>query len=138
MAPVAVRPLTTGSAAPVAARGVGRENALRHTPPGGRIRVRVGRAPSPPDNAQAPMMLSVEDSGPGVPAVDRPRVLDRFYRVPGTAGHGSGLGLAIVNAIALRHGADVVLDASPELGGLRVTLTFAPATRADNASLSMV
>ena len=114
------------------------ENALRHTPPGGRIRVRVAPAPNPPDNAQAPMMLSVEDSGPGVPAADRQRVLDRFYRVPGSAGHGSGLGLAIVNAIALRHDADVMLDASPELGGLRVTLAFAPHTRVDEASLSMV
>ena len=68
--------------------------------------------------------LVVEDSGPGIAPEDRQRVLDRFYRVPGTVAHGSGLGLAIVAAVARQHGARLVLDDSPQLGGLRVQVVF--------------
>ena len=93
-------------------------NALRHTPPGGQVRVGVREEASVID-------LTVEDSGPGIAPDERARVQDRFYRVPGTPGHGSGLGLAIVRAIAERHGAALTLDASPTLGGLRVSLRFA-------------
>ena len=92
-------------------------NALRHTPPGGQVRVGVREEASVID-------LTVEDSGPGIPPDERARVQDRFYRVPGTPGHGSGLGLAIVRAIAERHGAALTLDASPTLGGLRVMLRW--------------
>ncbi|MBP7456580.1 MAG: sensor histidine kinase N-terminal domain-containing protein [Ottowia sp.] len=92
-------------------------NALRHTPPGGQVRVGVREEASVID-------LTVEDSGPGIAPDERARVLDRFYRVPGTPGHGSGLGLAIVRAIAERHGAALTLDASPTLGGLRVMLRW--------------
>ena len=92
-------------------------NALRHTPPGGQVRVGVREEASVID-------LTVEDSGPGIAPDERARVLDRFYRVPGTPGHGSGLGLAIVRAIAERHGAALMLDASPTLGGLRVMLRW--------------
>lgn len=89
------------------------DNALRHTPEGGRVQVGVQ-----PRDAGAELV--VEDSGPGIAPGDRARVLDRFYRVPGAPGHGSGLGLAIVRAIAERHGATLALDLSPALGGLRV------------------
>ena len=92
-------------------------NALRHTPPGGQVRVGVREEASVID-------LTVEDSGPGIAPDERARVQDRFYRVPGTPGHGSGLGLAIVHAIAERHGAALTLDASPTLGGLRVMLRW--------------
>lgn len=66
----------------------------------------------------------MQDSGPGIAPSERQRVLDRFYRVPGAAGHGSGLGLAIVQAVARRHGAQVVIDASAALGGARVGVRF--------------
>jgi two-component system OmpR family sensor kinase len=92
-------------------------NALRHTPPGGQVRVGVREEASVID-------LTVEDSGPGIAPDERARVQDRFYRVPGTPGHGSALGLAIVRAIAERHGAALTLDASPTLGGLRVMLRW--------------
>ena len=92
-------------------------NALRHTPPGGQVRVGVREEASVID-------LTVEDSGPGIAPDERARVQDRFYRVPGTPGHGSGLGLAVVRAIAERHGAALTLDASPTLGGLRVMLRW--------------
>ncbi len=94
------------------------DNALKHTPAGGVVQVtaRCG--------AGGAAELAVEDSGPGIAPSERQRVLDRFYRVPGAAGHGSGLGLAIVQAVARRHGAQVVIDASAALGGARVGVRF--------------
>ena len=103
------------------------ENALHYTPEGGRVRVDARPADSgtTTDPVAAAADLVVEDSGPGIAPADRQRVLDRFYRVPGAPGHGSGLGLAIVRAIADRHGATLVLDESPTLGGLRVRVRLA-------------
>ena len=99
------------------------DNALRYTPQGGQVRASV-RASGPG------ACLTVEDSGPGIAPADRQRVLDRFYRAPGAPGHGSGLGLAIVKAVAAQHRAQLTLDASPQLGGLRVTVAFYAATEA--------
>jgi signal transduction histidine kinase len=92
------------------------DNAVRYTPPGGRVRARTRAA------AQG-AVLEVTDSGPGIPAPERERVFDRFYRRTGTASEGSGLGLAIVKAIADRHGAEVRVDGAPQ-GGLAVTVAF--------------
>jgi two-component system sensor histidine kinase TctE len=89
------------------------DNALRYGRPAGRVTVTVSRG----DGGAA--CLAVEDDGPGIPEGERARVLDRFYRIPGTGGDGCGLGLAIVSEIARRHGGSVhLLDASA--GGLRV------------------
>jgi len=93
------------------------DNAIKYTPAGGRIDVAVQR-----DGTQ--LVLMVDDSGPGIAADDRARVLDRFYRVAGTEAPGSGLGLAIVKAVAELHGATLRLDAAPQLGGLSVQLRF--------------
>lgn len=95
------------------------DNAVRATPAGGRVRVQLAH-----EAADARVRLQVDDSGPGIPPDERQRVLDRFYRAPGAPGHGSGLGLAIVHAIAQRHGARLLLDASPDLGGLRMSVAF--------------
>jgi signal transduction histidine kinase len=94
------------------------DNAVRYTPAGGRVRVRLRSSDIP-----GRTVLEVADSGPGIPAADRERVFDRFYRRPGTAEEGSGLGLAIVKAIADRHGADIRFDRALE-GGLKVTVDF--------------
>ncbi len=94
------------------------ENALRYTPAGGQVRCSWGVG------SEGGPVLTVEDTGPGIAPDERERVLDRFYRVPGTTAHGSGLGLAIVAAAARLHGARLVLDASPSLGGLRVRVFF--------------
>lgn len=100
------------------------DNALRYAPAGGRVRVAVGAVADAHSVA-----LSVEDNGPGIPAAERERVFDRFFRPPGSAEGGTGLGLAIVKAIAERHGARVRLaDAQPS--GLHVTVLF-PAARAE-------
>ncbi len=95
------------------------DNALRHTPEGGHVRVNVE-----PAQAGQGARLSVEDSGPGIAPEDRARVLDRFYRAPGAPGHGSGLGLAIARAVAERHGAVIEVGESAELGGARVGMVF--------------
>ncbi|HET6436541.1 MAG TPA: ATP-binding protein [Anaeromyxobacter sp.] len=92
------------------------DNALRYTPAGGRVDVSAGLAELGP-------YLEVADTGPGIPAPERRRVFDRFYRVPGSAEGGSGLGLSIVKAIAERHGAAVALSDTPG-GGLKVRVSF--------------
>ncbi len=90
------------------------DNAVRYSPPGGRVELRVWT-----DDGAA--VLQVDDAGPGIPQAERERVFDRFYRRGQTDEAGTGLGLAIVRGVAQRHGATLALDASP-LGGLRVTL----------------
>jgi signal transduction histidine kinase len=100
------------------------DNAVRYTPEGGRVRIRV-RTGSRAAGRSDPTLLEVADSGPGIPSADRERAFDRFYRRVGTPEGGSGLGLAIVKAIADRHGAHVHLGEAPE-GGLLVTVAFPP------------
>jgi two-component system OmpR family sensor kinase len=73
-------------------------------------------------------VLAVRDTGPGIPAEERERVFDRFYRREGSGVHGSGLGLAIVKAIAERHGATIALDDGPGGKGLVVRISL-PAVR---------
>ena len=93
------------------------DNAVKYTPERGRVDVGIAA-----DGEGA--VLSVEDNGPGLPAAERERVLDRFYRSGEPHEPGSGLGLAIVKSIADLHGATVSLDRSEALGGLRVRLRF--------------
>ena len=104
------------------------DNALRYTPSGGRIDVCVEAGP-----LAEQVSVAVADSGPGLPAEERERVFDRFYR--GTTAHqrdmaieGSGLGLAIVRAAAARHDATIDITTGLSLGpnapGLTVRATF--------------
>ncbi|WER49536.1 ATP-binding protein [Cupriavidus sp. WKF15] len=93
------------------------DNALAYIPRGSRVDVQV-RHPTGSHEVE----LVVSDNGPGIPAAERVRVFDRFYRLPEAPTGGSGLGLAIVAEIAQSHGARVALeDAAP---GLRVRVTF--------------
>jgi len=93
------------------------DNAVKYTPEGGRVDVRIAA-----DAAGAE--LRVEDSGPGLAADERARVLDRFYRLGEPEAPGSGLGLAIVKSIADLHGATLSLERSESLGGLCVSVRF--------------
>ena len=95
------------------------DNAIKYTPVGGQVDVQLHRA------SDQSVQLTVEDSGPGIAPAYRARVMQRFVRETTDGAPGSGLGLAIVQAIAQAHGVTVALDASPRLGGLRVTLVFA-------------
>lgn len=96
------------------------DNALKYTPEGGAVTLRCA-----PATAQRAPLLEVEDNGPGVPPAQRLRVLERFYRVPGTAIEGNGLGLAIANEIARVHRSELVISSGASGQGARVTLVFA-------------
>jgi signal transduction histidine kinase len=89
------------------------DNAIRYTSAGGRVTVAV-----------APGILSVTDTGPGIPAAEHERVFNRFHRLAGQDTEGSGLGLSIVARIAERHGASVELGTGENGKGLRVTVRF--------------
>lgn len=82
-------------------------NALRHTRPGGTIRLGAARGPEG-------IVLQVSDSGVGIPAEHVPHVFDRFYKADQSrAESGSGLGLSIVKAIVERHGGKVAVRSTP-------------------------
>ncbi len=93
------------------------DNAIGYTQPGGHVTVRCG----PRDGR---VFIEVEDNGPGIPAAERERALDRFYRVPGSAGSGSGLGLAIANDIVKAHGGTLDLGEPPGRAGTLVRIEF--------------
>ncbi len=99
------------------------DNAVRYTPPAGRVDVAVATTEAGPH-------VTVADDGPGIPPQERTRVFDRFYRRAGTSQTGSGLGLAIVKAIADAHRATVTLADGPGGRGLSVTVAFPPAPSA--------
>jgi len=94
------------------------DNAVRYTPAGGHVTLRCG----PRAAGQGTALLEVEDDGPGVPEPERARLLERFYRVPGTSGEGNGLGLAIADEIARVHGSQLQIGAGAQGCGLRCTL----------------
>lgn len=90
------------------------DNAVKYTPAGGTVTVRLAR------NGDA-ARLSVADSGPGIPDADRDRVLLRFTRLDQARSQpGNGLGLALVNAVTLQHHGRLALDDNAP--GLVVTL----------------
>ena len=78
------------------------DNAIRYTPAGGRIDIGFSETPTT-------LTIWVEDDGPGIPAAERSRVTDAFYRILGTEQQGTGLGLSIADAIAKRYGGKLIL-----------------------------
>jgi heavy metal sensor kinase len=98
------------------------DNAIKYTPIGGRVRIRVALQAS-----QA--VLEVADNGVGIPLQALPHVFDRFYRVDPSRSRepdGTGLGLAIVKAIVQAHGGKVEAESTPGQGSLfRVLLPLA-------------
>jgi two-component system sensor histidine kinase BaeS len=97
-------------------------NAIRHTPPGGSVRVGV-------QSADDQVVIGVNDTGEGIPATLLPRVFDRFVKSPTSTG--SGLGLAIVHDIVTAHSGKVAIESTQGVGtSVRITLP-APAPSAD-------
>jgi two-component system OmpR family sensor kinase len=98
------------------------DNATKYTPNGGRVDVCLQVRDGNPT-------VEIADTGPGIPADERERVFDRFYRAGMGASRartdvaGSGLGLAIVRRIAVQHDAKVSL-AESKSGGLLVSIQF--------------
>jgi len=114
------------------------DNAIKYTPPSGRIDISLRQL-------DGHATVEICDTGPGIPADERARVFDRFYRgavtvdaglasnpavdcadleASGEVAAGSGLGLAIVRRIASRHGATVTLSDGPGGQGLSVMVRF--------------
>ncbi len=95
------------------------DNALRYSPLGSVVRVTIRKGAE--DGA---VTVWVEDSGPGLSAEMRQRLGERFFRVTGSQASGSGLGWSIVRRISAALNVQVHVDASADLGGLRVVLHF--------------
>ena len=93
------------------------DNAVRYSPPAARIKVALAQ-----QNGQ--VVLSVEDSGPGLNDADRQRLGERFFRVTGSLESGSGLGWSIVRRIAAVHRLELQAGRSAQLGGLAVRVIY--------------
>jgi two-component system sensor histidine kinase TctE len=93
------------------------DNAITYTPSGGSITVRCG-------TRKDRVFLEVSDTGVGIPADERFRVTERFYRGAHSRGSGSGLGLAIVADVAQLHGATMDITAGTEERGTCIRLEF--------------
>jgi signal transduction histidine kinase len=86
-------------------------NALRFSPPGGEVRLSSSRSPSG-------LVMVIDDEGPGIPAEERERVFEPFYRGSSAReGEGSGLGLYIARSILRGHGWDLRAASAPGGGG---------------------
>ncbi len=100
------------------------DNAVKYTPAGGAIMLRVRRRSS------GEVEFSVTDTGPGVPEADRPRIIQRFVRLENSRNQpGVGLGLSLVAAVAEAHGGRLEVDEGPGAAdgmgpGLRVALVL--------------
>jgi two-component system sensor histidine kinase TctE len=92
------------------------DNAIVYGKERGNIIVKLKNSPTP--------SLIVEDDGPGIPDLERDKIFERFYRIPGSSGNGCGLGLAIVKEIADLHKARLELNLVSTAGGTRVTVVF--------------
>jgi signal transduction histidine kinase len=95
------------------------DNAIRHSPPGGRV-LMSGSA------ASGGVAIAVTDEGPGIPAAEAARVFERFYRVDAARASedgGTGLGLAIVRGIVELHGGSIAVE-QPDAGGCRMVVTL--------------
>ncbi|WP_399891016.1 sensor histidine kinase [Streptomyces sp. BBFR51] len=100
-------------------------NAAVHTPPGTKVSVTLSAAPGG-------ARVSVADTGPGIPAPDRERIFDRFYRVDKARSRdrgGSGLGLAVAASLVRAHGGTLELDGEPGVTVFTVTLPAFTPTR---------
>ena len=93
------------------------DNAIRYTPPGGRVDISASCA-------DESVILVITDTGPGIPPAERERVFEPFYRLPGHDVTGSGPGLAIAKTLTTQLGGTIHLTDAPEGPGLRVIARF--------------
>ena len=109
------------------------ENAVRHTPPGTKVRAST-------ETRDGTAVLVVADEGPGIPPELSQRVFERFVRGGRDGGRGSGLGLAIVRAVVESHGGTVALEPEGSGAGTRfvIRIPAVTATGADSAGAAEV
>ncbi len=105
------------------------DNAVRYSPPGSAVSVFL-RAGLAADDGRSELRLGVIEAGPGVPADELPRLIERFYRGSAVIAEGSGLGLTIVGRIAELHGATLELanrnaNGADDVGGFEACLRWA-------------
>lgn len=98
------------------------DNALRYAGEGGRIEIACKNTTAGEGTKQ--VRLTVADDGPGVPAEERERIFDRFYRVAGSSERGSGIGLSLVSRVAQLHRASIEVSEGIAGRGFAVILTF--------------
>jgi two-component system sensor histidine kinase KdpD len=93
------------------------DNALKYSPAGAPVTLRV-------DKASNEVVVEVEDHGQGIPALEQPRVFQRFYRSPSVQAQipGSGLGLSIAHRIAQAHGGTLTVNSQPGETTFRLSL----------------
>jgi signal transduction histidine kinase len=104
------------------------DNAARHSPTGGTVRVRAGRAG---DSS----WLEVSDEGPGITPEDRDRVFERFGTLQDPAGGGTGLGLAIARWVTDLHAGRIgLVDPVAEASGARFRVELPQSTTATTSS----
>jgi signal transduction histidine kinase len=96
--------------------GVLLDNAFKYAPAGGVVAVSVAAEGNR-------VRLVVEDSGPGIPDEERPKIFDRFHRAEAQGGYGSGLGLAIADAV-VRHTHGRWEVNTSDLGGARMAVSW--------------
>jgi two-component system sensor histidine kinase MprB len=119
------------------------DNAVKYSPPGAPVEIRLVGAKRPTESADRSMEtgrpgegaeLTVRDHGPGIAAEDLPHIFDRFYRGVEARGRpGSGLGLAIVRQVVEQHGGSIAAEAAPGGGTLmRVRLPHAESVSAES------
>ena len=92
------------------------DNAIRHSPAGGRVTVTV----------RPGALLTVDDEGPGIAPEHLDKVFERFWRAPGAAAEGTGLGLAIARWIAERHGGSIHAENRSPGPGARFVVRIPP------------
>jgi two-component system, OmpR family, sensor histidine kinase BaeS len=100
------------------------DNAIRHTPPGGRVELRVGGG--------ADVRIDVADTGRGIDPAILPHVFDRFVKAPGS--RGSGLGLAIARDLVTAHGGTMTVTSQANAGTIFTIVLPAPGSASRSES----
>lgn len=105
-------------------------NALKYTPPGGRVTVRVSSGQNAGAGGKDPLQIAVTDTGPGVPEEFRERVFEKFFRVehhrPGNGPdvRGTGIGLYLCREIIEAHGGSVRCEPGDDDRGTRIAISL--------------